>query len=118
MRHDDGHGRKPRRRHRERERIAETDIERGAKAELRACLDREIPAMGEDSAAVSGRNLEDFRHTLIVETIAVHRGKKTNTPQAQVDESAPHTLLCVGRQRIQHEEADESLRVARDRRSD
>ena len=67
-----------------------------------------------DRAAAPRRGeIEHVRDALIVEVVAVHRGEQADRAQALV-ERALGVLDRVLARRIEHEEADEAIRVVRD----
>ena len=69
---------------RERERIAEPQIERRRQAELLADADGQHAAVHEHRRAVSAAAANTSLHPLIVQAIAVHRGKQADAAQSAV----------------------------------
>ena len=101
---------------RERQRIAEPQVERGGEPELLAHADGEHAAVDEHRRAARRRGLERGADPLVGELVVVHRREQADGAQLPVVERPRQPFRGVGRRRIQHEEADQPRRVPGDRR--
>ena len=84
---------------RERQRIAEPQIERRRQAELLAHADGQHAAVHEHRGAARRGRLERRGHPLVVQPVVVHRRKQADAAQLPVAERARQPLGGVGRRR-------------------
>lgn len=107
MRDDDRDGGKASCHRRQRERIAETKVKRRRKSELLPDADGQHATVDEHHRAVLGSGGENFPYSLVVQSVAVHRGKETNASQPLLAKGTGEARRDLAGSRIEHEEPDE-----------
>ena len=116
MRNDDGNGRKARRDRGKRKRIAQPKVEGRWEPEFLSHADGQYPAVHEHDGLVLERRRKDLAHPFIVQSVAVHCGKQTDTAEALLTKRTRETRRHVSRRWIEHEKTDEACRVTGDGR--
>ena len=97
------------------ERIAEPQIEAARKPQLLPDADRQHAAVDEHRRARAlGGDPHHLTRPVVVEWHVVHCRKEADGAQPELAKRAPRRVHRIGRGRIEHEEADEAIAVARD----
>jgi hypothetical protein len=100
VRHDHRNVRKASSGHRQRQRIAEAEIDHRRQAHSRPRFDRQIAAVRENHRAVLCRELEQPDHALVVQSIAVHRRKQAHTAHSAQSKAALRLIQAARRRGV------------------
>ena len=115
VRDDDRHLRIAQRECVEIERVAEPDVEMARQPEFLSDAHRQHAAVHEhDGPRPRGGDVENLVHAVVLNRVAVHRGKETDAPQRAAVARHGRRRLGVALRRIEHEEADEPIAMPRD----
>lgn len=118
VRNDHGHLGEPQRGAGQGERVTEPQVEAAWQAKFLADADGEHAAVHEYRAAVVPCQRKHAFDALVIERVAVHGGEEAGDSQPMFRERTSECRVRLGRERIEHEEADETPWMTRHRLAD